>query len=1064
MKKALVENRISPVIDDWLDGFKDPDVIYRPVPFWSWNESMEPEEIKRQIRLMTEAGMGGGFVHSRIGLTTPYLSEEWFEAVDATMEAARQYGQKVWLYDEDKWPSGFSGGSVPLADESFRLKALIARPVDAPLPAATEIKPIGKSTGGMQVYKWIAPLGHDWFNGTCYVDMMSRSAMRCFLDHAYEPYYKRYKDDYGDLIFAEFTDEPCTIFRGRLPEGAVPYTDEILTRFKEIHSCDPVEKLHLLFVDAPESKQFRLNYFRIVNELFEKNFSAQLGQWCSDHNIALTGHYMCEHSLYTQQLWGVKVMPNYRHQGVPGIDHLGRQIQERITAKQCHSIVNQYGKERMLSELYGCSGGALSFEDRLWIGAQQICLGVNLLNPHLSLYTMSGCRKRDYPANLFYQQPWWPVNKEVDEPLSRLCVALSQGTYHPEALIIHPQESVQAIWKSRWQLQDDKLLDGYGVWDPEPTDTGIKKAVDELDMRFKAIIDEMLATQRTFDFGDETVLAENGEVVTLDSVPYLRIGKMDYPAVILPEMITIAATTVQLLKAFQAAGGLIVRSGQAPQFLDGSVSEDLNQWVKTIAHVPLAELSAAVSSVATPSVELVNRNGADTKMLWTHVRNLKDGKRLILLVNLDRLETFDVTVRFSGQWKSASLLDIWTGQQQQVACEAGDQGLEIEMAFSPTQTQVLLLSQEPSEGECISIASETIDQSIPISDSSWKIERMDDNAITLDYASWKEGEGEWSTRPMPVIAIQQRLNELKYDGPLALKYSVAVRELDSDRKVHLVVEYPQRYQIRVNGNPVEYAGLPFWRDIRWLPIDITGMLTEGENVIEMQCDHFQHGDLTNIEDQMARYGTEIEAIYLVGDFSVMGQPLEEKPVSDQWDEYGLPPVGVQCFDNQFHLTDNKPLSFGDTTVQGLPFYAGRLQLKAPLPALDIKNDCRVFVRIDQLDGAAAEVLVDGKKIGCFVSHPLKVDITKALSAGGRELTIIVYGSLRNLLGPHHHIKGELPAVGPQEFLPTFDGERDVPSDLLKWTHDQKQPIDWNDRYCMVTLGQTGRVSLEVVKL
>jgi len=1064
MKKELVNNRTSRSFDDLLESFKNPEMIYRPVPFWSWNESMEPEEIKRQIHLMAEAGMGGGFVHSRIGLTTPYLSEEWFKAVDATMEAARQSGQKVWLYDEDKWPSGFSGGTVPLADESFRMKVLIARPVGAPLPAATKVEHIGEPTNGMQVYVWTAPLGHGWFNGTCYVDMMSRSAMRCFLDHAYEPYYKRYKDDYGDLIFAEFTDEPCTIFRGHLPEGAVPYTEEILTRFKEIHDCDLVEKLHLLFVETSESKQFRLNYFRIVNELFEKNFSAQLGQWCDDHKIALTGHYMCEHSLYSQQLWGVKVMPNYRHQKIPGIDHLARQISERITAKQCHSIVNQYGKERMLSELYGCTGGSLSFEDRIWIAAQQICLGVNLLNPHLSLYTMSGCRKRDYPANLFYQQPWWSVNKEVDEPLSRLCTALSQGTYHAEALIIHPQESVQAIWKSKSQSQNDKLLDGYGVWDPEPTDTGVKETVAELDTQFKAIIDEMLAAQHTFDFGDETVLADDGEVIVLDSVPYLKVGLMNYPVVILPGMVTIAESTVELLKAFQAAGGLVLRCGHVPQFIDGAVSENLNQWIDTVEEVALTELPARVSSTVTPAVELIESNGADTKMLWAHVRNLENDKRLAYLVNLHRMDKYDVTVRFPGKWKSASLLNIWTGQQQQVDCQVGDCGLEIEMVFSPTQTYVLLLSEELSENECISIASEKVDKTIQLSDSQWQVERIDDNAITLDYASWKEGQGQWSAQPMPVIAIQQRLNDLKYDGPLTLKYSVAVSKLDSDRKVHLVAEYPQRYQIRVNGNPVEYAGLPFWRDVRWLPIDITGGLTEGENVIEMQCDNFQHGDLTNIEDQMARYGTEIESIYLVGDFAVMGQPLEEKPVSSQWEEFALPPIDVQCFASQFHLTNQVPLSFGDTTVQGLPFYAGRVQIKMSLPALDVESNSRVFVKIDQLDGAAAEVLVDGKRAGCFVSHPLKVDITEALSAGGRELTIIVYGSLRNLLGPHHHIEGELSSVSPLHFLPTFNGDRDMPSSLLKWANGQDEPSDWSDRYCMVTLGQIGRVSLEVVKL
>src|SRR4051794_4444821 len=356
---------------------------------------MEPAELRRQVALMAEAGWGGGFIHSRVGLITPYLGEEWFEAADAAIASCRQHGLKVWLYDEDKWPSGFSGGSVPLADESYRMKALFARPVGAALPVNST--PIGPVVREVQVYLWIAPLGDPWFNGTCYADLMSRDAVRRFLDDAYESYFRHYAHDYGDEILAQFTDEPCTIVRGRIPAGAVPFSESLVERFRQMHGYDPVEKLHLLFMDdeagdarrsdeAPPGEtniwkdpappaaprppsdaaaRFRLHYFRTVNDLFENNFSKQLGDWCGQHGIQLTGHYMSEHTLYAQQLWGVRIMPNYRHSGMPGIDHLCRQVEERITAKQCHSMVNQYGKPRMLSELYGVAGQSMSFADRL---------------------------------------------------------------------------------------------------------------------------------------------------------------------------------------------------------------------------------------------------------------------------------------------------------------------------------------------------------------------------------------------------------------------------------------------------------------------------------------------------------------------------------------------------------------------------------------------------------------------------------------------------------------------------------------------------------------------------
>ena len=79
----------------WLEDFQDPPATYRLVPFWSWNEKMEPEEVKRQVRVIKQGGWGGAFVHSRIGLTTPYLGDDWFKAVDATLEACEPSGFRL---------------------------------------------------------------------------------------------------------------------------------------------------------------------------------------------------------------------------------------------------------------------------------------------------------------------------------------------------------------------------------------------------------------------------------------------------------------------------------------------------------------------------------------------------------------------------------------------------------------------------------------------------------------------------------------------------------------------------------------------------------------------------------------------------------------------------------------------------------------------------------------------------------------------------------------------------------------------------------------------------------
>jgi hypothetical protein len=1064
----------------WLNDFKNPPPTFRPVPFWSWNEKIEPLELRRQIELMANAGWGGGFIHSRIGLLTKYLGEDWFEAADAAIAACRQHGLKVWLYDEDKWPSGFSGGSVPLADEMFRMKALFARRLGAPLPVNST--PIGPPFNELQVYLWIAPLGDPWFNGTCYADLMSKRAMRKFLDDAYESYYRHYAHDYGDEILAQFTDEPCTIMRGRIPAGAVPFTDALIDRFQQIHGYGPVGKLHLLFVDDEEAPRFRLHYFRTINDLFETNFSKQLGDWCEQHAVQLTGHYMAEHTLYAQQLWGVKIMPNYRHQGMPGVDHLCRQIEERITAKQCHSIVNQYGKPRMLSELYGVAGQSQSFEDRLWIASQQIALGVNLLNPHLALYTMAGVRKRDYPQNMFYQQPWWPLNKVIDEPLSRMCVALSQGKYLAEALIIHPEESTFVLWRSK---TESSRVDETGerlLWDHEPTVAGAKEAIDALDTQVKGVMDALLESQRTFDFADETVLAQEGVVARstgYQPVParagspcyeysVLRMKKMDYPLVILPSMETIAQTTVDLLKQFQNAGGHIIRCGEPPKMIDGIASAELDDWLSDVPQIEFASLAKIVAELVPPMVELVNVAPENARRLFVHIRELPDERRLIFVTNLHRQRAFAAAVLFRGDWFSATALDPRTGEQLPLKCSRTGNGLEVILPFAPTQGHLIVLAPELELTETVSLLPAPVTREIVLPAEMIRVDRLDDNAICLDYASWREDDpmsdhfGNFSPRPMPVIAIQERLNAMQYEGPLDLRYTVQVRGLSASRRVYLVVEHPERYRITVNGREARYAGLPFWRDIRWMPIEITGILRGGPNVIELFCDHFQPGNLANPHDQFARYGTEIESIYLVGDFAVWARVTDETPKSPLWDKWGLPPVTTWCFDEHtIRLTEPMLMHIGDTTVQGLPFYAGRLRLTAPIPANISTSGGRWFLAIDRLDAAVAEVSVGERVLGHFVSHPLELDITDAIARGAREISITLYGTLRNLLGPHHHIDGELPAVSPASFHPRYGeaGTSDRAEFVEQWTRGEIQPAEWRDRYCMISFGDLGRVML-----
>lgn len=99
-------------MNPFLAAFNAPEPEHTACPFWFWNGDLAPDEIVRQIGLMFEKGIRSFVIHARVGLTVPYLSETWFSRCELALDEAARRGMKVWLYDEDNWPSGYAGGRV----------------------------------------------------------------------------------------------------------------------------------------------------------------------------------------------------------------------------------------------------------------------------------------------------------------------------------------------------------------------------------------------------------------------------------------------------------------------------------------------------------------------------------------------------------------------------------------------------------------------------------------------------------------------------------------------------------------------------------------------------------------------------------------------------------------------------------------------------------------------------------------------------------------------------------------------------------------------------------------
>ena len=200
-----------------------------------------------------------------------------------------------------------------------------------------------------------------------------------------------------------------------------------------------------LLWDKEEISYARYDYHDHVGERFAEAFADTIGKWCSEHDIYLTGHMMEEPTLFSQTKSLGDTMRSYRGFQLPGIDMLC-DWREYSTAKQAQSAAHQYAREGVLSELYGVTNWDFDFAKHKLQGDWQACLGVSVRVHHLTWVSMSGEAKRDYPASIGYQSPWYKEYKMIEDHFSRVNTVMTRGNPKVKVGVIHPVESYWLYW------------------------------------------------------------------------------------------------------------------------------------------------------------------------------------------------------------------------------------------------------------------------------------------------------------------------------------------------------------------------------------------------------------------------------------------------------------------------------------------------------------------------------------------------------------------------------------------------------------------------------------------
>ena len=943
---------------------------FSSIPFWSWNDRLEPEELKRQIRDMKRLNMGGFFMHARGGLMTEYMSDEWFACIDACIDEAKKLGMQAWAYDENGWPSGFGGGAL-LNDERNFATAIEYRYGRFPDPCDKSVVSVYEKRMNGSFARITADSGRDDYlimytrKDDSYVDTLNPEIADLFIGAVYEKYRQRLPGDVfgkGKPMPGFFTDEPQYYRWGN------PYSDTLPAQFEKTYGYPIFDGLPAIFFDFEGADKFRYDYYYLIHRLFINGFIRKIYEWCEKNGVCLTGHAVEETTLNSQMMCTGSVMPFYEYETIPGIDYLGRQILDDLSFKQLGSACAQLGKRKRISEMFACCGWDVSPTQLKRVAEVQYASGVNMMCQHLYPYSERGQRKTDYPLHYSDHNPWHDHMGAFNAYFRNLGAILSRGDEYAPVLVIHPIHG--AFCKYR-----------------KDTDS-----LDEIEKHLFSLSRFLGENQIPYHYGDEWMMRKMAKVRGRK----IRVGLCEYEAVVVPFTYSLDRSTVELLKKYSEAGGRVFLYRGVPQYIDGSdAGNELDFLSSNITENDILELRDAV----------ITHEGRNLKAFRKMSRTAGEEK-IVFITNTGSGEYRGVRVRLpEGNWAEISVSDLTEKPVRALSEENGFTTVLLD--FEEGESHVLVCSQENPSPVFCGPCSPAEERFIPVPDSV-ELVSPPKNILTLDMPRYSF-DGEKYEDPLYIMGVRDMLLRMRYNGRIWLRYDFEAEWIPDD--LELVAE-PMYSRITVNGAELsESCG--WWFDRSFRRFAISSLVHPGTNRLVIEIDHRQsdyiyHVLYDGVSEALRNcivFDCEIESSYLTGSFAL-------RP-----DSSFTPGTGdTVLYDGGFALSEPpREISSQNIVTSGYPFFGGSVTSRF---SYDFRPGMPAVLKLDGRH-AVAEVSVNEAKAGTLLWSK-KLDLGSLLKEGSNEITVTVINSMRNTLGPHHYIEDELELVGRQMW--TFENE------------------------------------------
>ncbi|UCD50201.1 MAG: hypothetical protein JSW27_22060 [Phycisphaerales bacterium] len=522
--------------ESWLQDWNHPPAARRPLQIVHGVPAQQatPEAMTQ----LKDLGLGGVVANVAFGA---YLrSDENWRILEQVVESCKRAGLRVWIYDEDGYPSGAAGGLVLEGHPEFEALALA---YDSSRADPFVLRPAYEHTHA----------SNNYYMARRYPNLIDKAAVERFMEVTHDAYYQRLGSHFGTTIEALFTDEPSlmAVNIGPLPDEVrtkvrvadpldpnvqplpcVPWVADLPELYRQRHGQDLLAVRESLFTgDTQADRQVRRRYWALVAELLTERYYGRIQQWARAHRVASSGHILWEEMLIHHPALEGNTLQVLGRMDIPGLDLLTSWPEAVIhsgwlTAGLPASAALLNGGRRVMTEVSDFSetmaGKApASVADMCTTAAWQAALGVT----EFTLYYNRGQRTPEqYNAYGTF--------------VGRLNALLREARPAPRVLLYYPIADAWAEYKP--------VAEKLTAESQAPRLRRIANSFMDLGQR-------MTRKQISFALADHEVLA--GARVDGDR---LVVNDLRFSAVALPAEAELPSGAAAVLERFEANGGEVL--------------------------------------------------------------------------------------------------------------------------------------------------------------------------------------------------------------------------------------------------------------------------------------------------------------------------------------------------------------------------------------------------------------------------------------------------------------------------------------------------------------------------